>query len=134
MIEIKLPEVVWGGAQDGVEALLDKWLVAEGVQVEKGQVLASVMLVKAAIVIEAPASGALQSIFVKEGENFAAGKGQFPKILNIKKSHTCGHGPTVCRQIRLLYRTVGRPPSCKCRWLSQTKSQSTPSPIKPAQS
>ena len=82
MIELKLPDVVWEGAQDGVEALLDKWLVAEGVQVEKGQVLASVMLVKAAIDIEAPASGALHSIFVKDGESFAAGK----VLANFQKS------------------------------------------------
>jgi biotin carboxyl carrier protein len=52
------------------------------VQVEKGQVLASVMLVKAAIDIEAPASGALHSIFVKDGESFAAGK----VLANFQKS------------------------------------------------
>ena len=74
MIELKLPDVVWEGAQDGVEALLDKWLVTEGVQVVRGQVLASVMLVKAAIDIEAPDNGSIQSIFVKDGESFAAGK------------------------------------------------------------
>ena len=74
MIEIKLPDVAWEGAQDGVEALLDKWLVTEGMTVVKGQVLAAVMLVKAAIDIEAPENGALQTIFVKDGESFAAGK------------------------------------------------------------
>lgn len=74
MIEIKLPDVAWQGAQDDVEALLEKWLVTEGAPVNKGQVLATVTLVKAAIDIEAPEHGALQSIFVKEGESFAAGK------------------------------------------------------------
>ena len=74
MIELKLPDVAWEGAQDGVEALLDKWLVAEGTPVVKGQVLASVMLVKAAIDIEAPENGSLHSLFVKDGESFAAGK------------------------------------------------------------
>ena len=74
MIEIKLPDVAWEGAQDGVEALLDKWLVTVGMPVVKGQSLAAVMLVKAAIDIEAPENGSLQFIFVKEGESFAAGK------------------------------------------------------------
>jgi pyruvate/2-oxoglutarate dehydrogenase complex dihydrolipoamide acyltransferase (E2) component len=74
MIEIKLPDVAWEGSQNGVEALLDKWLVIEGVQVVKGQVLASVMLAKAAIDIEAPGNGFLQSIFVKDGDSFSPGK------------------------------------------------------------
>ncbi len=74
MIELKLPDVAWEGSQDGVEALLDKWLVMEGEPVVKGQVLASVMLVKAAIDIEAPGNGSIQSIFVKDGESFSAGK------------------------------------------------------------
>ncbi len=37
MIPITLPDAAWEGAQDGIEALLDKWLVAPGVHVAKGQ-------------------------------------------------------------------------------------------------
>jgi pyruvate/2-oxoglutarate dehydrogenase complex dihydrolipoamide acyltransferase (E2) component len=73
MMDIKLPDPVWDGAQAGVEALLDKWRVAEGAPVVKGQVLATVVLVKASIDIEAPENGALQSIFVQDGESFPAG-------------------------------------------------------------
>jgi hypothetical protein len=39
MIDIKLPDAAWDGVQDGAEALLDKWLVAENVLVKKGQIL-----------------------------------------------------------------------------------------------
>ena len=82
MIELKLPDVAWIGAQDGVEALLDKWLVTEGAPVVKGQVLAAVMLVKAAIDIEAPEDGSIQAILVKDGESFAPGK----VLANFQKS------------------------------------------------
>ena len=37
MIDIKLPDAAWDGVQDGAEALLDKWLVAENVLVKKGK-------------------------------------------------------------------------------------------------
>ena len=62
MIEIKLPSTAWDGAQEGVEALLDKWQVAEKTVVTKGQVLATVVLVKASIDIEAPENGWLEKI------------------------------------------------------------------------
>ena len=70
---IKLQDAAWDGAQEGVEALLDKWLVTEKTRVSKGQVLVTVVLVKASIDIEAPADGWLEKIFVKDGESFAAG-------------------------------------------------------------
>ena len=54
MIEIKLADAAWSGAQDGTEALLDKWLVGVGEPVKAGQVIASVVLVKASIDMEAP--------------------------------------------------------------------------------
>ena len=73
MIELKLPDVAWEGAQDGVEALLDKWLVAPGVPVKKGQVLVSVVLVKAAMDIEAPQDGQIVAVLVQSGESFAPG-------------------------------------------------------------
>ena len=73
MIDIKLPSTAWDGAQEGVEALLDKWQVAEKTLVTKGQVVATVVLVKASIDIEAPDNGWLENICVKEGESFADG-------------------------------------------------------------
>ena len=73
MIEIRLPSTAWDGAQEGVEALLDKWQVTEQTAVTKGQVLATVVLVKASIDIEAPNNGWLENIRVKERERFASG-------------------------------------------------------------
>ena len=73
MIPIMLPDAAWEGAQDGIEALLDKWLVAPGVHVAKGQLIASAVLVKAAMDIEAPADGVIDAIAVRDGESFASG-------------------------------------------------------------
>ena len=73
MIDIKLQDISWDGAEDGVEALLDKWLVAEKTLVKKGQVLVAVVLVKATIDIEAPEDGFIEKIIVKDGESFKNG-------------------------------------------------------------
>lgn len=73
MMEIQLPASVWTGGQEEAEALLDKWLVAPGVPVRKGQVLATVVLVKAAIDVEAPQDGQITLIAVRDGESFGAG-------------------------------------------------------------
>ena len=73
MIDIRLQDLAWDGTQDGVEALLDKWLVAEKTLVKKGQVLVAVILVKATIDIEAPEDGFIEKIIVKDGESFKNG-------------------------------------------------------------
>jgi pyruvate/2-oxoglutarate dehydrogenase complex dihydrolipoamide acyltransferase (E2) component len=73
MIDIMLPAMAWDGTQDATEALLDKWLVAPGVPVKKGQVLVSVVLVKAAMDIEAPQDGQIVAVLVQSGESFAPG-------------------------------------------------------------
>jgi len=73
LIDIKLQDISWDGAEDGVEALLDKWLVAEKTLVKKGQVLVAVVLVKATIDIEAPEDGFIEKIIVKNGESFKNG-------------------------------------------------------------
>ena len=70
-MEIKLQDSAWDGAQDGVEALLDNWAVAEKAAVKKGQVLVTVVLVKASIDSEAPADGWIDQMLVKAGESFA---------------------------------------------------------------
>jgi pyruvate/2-oxoglutarate dehydrogenase complex dihydrolipoamide acyltransferase (E2) component len=74
MIDIQLAEADWAGVDNGVEALLEKWLVPVGAPLRKGQPMASVMLVKASIDIEAPADGTLASILVAEGDSFAIGQ------------------------------------------------------------
>ena len=46
-----------------------RWLKAEGDRVSEGEVIAEVETAKATIEIEAPASGVLARILVREGEN-----------------------------------------------------------------
>lgn len=72
-MDIKLDETAWVGPQDEAHALLDKWLVAENEPVKKGQVLVSVVMVKATIDIEAPSDGFIKKMLIFDGENFAIG-------------------------------------------------------------
>jgi len=74
MSAVILLDAAWDGVTPGVEALLDSWAVGVGVPVVKGQTLATVVLVKASIDIEAPANGHLSAIYVKAEESFVAGK------------------------------------------------------------
>lgn len=73
MIAIKLDDAAWDGAQDNAQALLEKWLVSENEPVKKGQVLVTVVMVKATIDIEAPTDGYVEKIWVTNGESFALG-------------------------------------------------------------
>jgi pyruvate/2-oxoglutarate dehydrogenase complex dihydrolipoamide acyltransferase (E2) component len=73
VIEIKLYAEAWDGAQDGAQALLEKWLVSENEQVKKGQTLVTVVMVKATIDIEAPSDGYIDKILILQGESFAIG-------------------------------------------------------------
>lgn len=73
MMEIKLPDAAWSGVEVGVEALLEKWMVAAGELVARGQVIACVMLVKASIDIEAPTDGVLTKVLVQAGKSFTLG-------------------------------------------------------------
>ena len=73
MIEIKLDAAAWDGAQDNAQALLEKWLVAENIQVKKGEALVTVVMVKATIDIEAPTDGYIIRILIPNGESFALG-------------------------------------------------------------
>jgi hypothetical protein len=60
MSDIVLLDAAWDGVAADVEALLDSWAVGVGVAVVKGQTLATVVLVKASIDIEAPCQWALE--------------------------------------------------------------------------
>jgi pyruvate/2-oxoglutarate dehydrogenase complex dihydrolipoamide acyltransferase (E2) component len=71
--EVELGADAWKGVDAGVEALLDKWLVAEGDRVQAGERLANVVLVKANLDIVAPVSGRIEKILVKTNETFARG-------------------------------------------------------------
>ncbi len=74
MTAITLSADAWKDIDLTTEALVDKWLVAEGDTVRAGQLLANVVLVKANQDIVAPADGRVEKILVQAGETFAQGK------------------------------------------------------------
>lgn len=74
MTEIVLDAGAWKDVETGVEALVDRWQVAEGDTVRAGQVLANVVLVKSNLDIVAPADGRIDRILVHDGETFAQGQ------------------------------------------------------------
>ncbi len=74
MIDIVLDASAWQDVEPGTQALLDKWLVAEGAQVRAGQPLVSVVLIKATLEVPAPADGVVASILVPEAETFGPGQ------------------------------------------------------------
>lgn len=74
MTGITLSADAWKDIDPATEALVDKWLAAEGDTVRAGQALAKVVLVKANQDIVAPADGRIEKILVQAGETFAQGK------------------------------------------------------------
>lgn len=73
MTDVTLRAEAWEGVDTSVQALVDKWLVQPGEQVQAGQPLANVVLVKANQEITAPASGRVARILVPAGATFARG-------------------------------------------------------------
>jgi biotin carboxyl carrier protein len=73
VIEISIPDEAWADVEAGTEALLDEWFVAAGDEVKAGQILGSVMVVKTAIEVVAPADGVIESLDVAATQNFAKG-------------------------------------------------------------
>ncbi|MEP1446920.1 MAG: biotin/lipoyl-containing protein [Paraglaciecola sp.] len=51
---------IWEGLEQGTEALLDEWLVEDGADVEIGQPIALIVVVKANHEIMAPKKGAIK--------------------------------------------------------------------------
>lgn len=74
MTTITLSAEAWKDIDPSTEALLDKWLVAEGDTVRAGQPLANVVIVKSNQEIVAPDDGQVEKILVQEGDTFAQGK------------------------------------------------------------
>ena len=70
MVAVRLPDEAWVGVDAGTEALMERWLVAEGAQVRKGQAIAEIVLVKTNMQIEAPSGGVLSRILVPEDGTF----------------------------------------------------------------
>ena len=73
MIDLLLSADVWTDIDADVEALLDKWFVAEGDIVQAGQVLLTVVVIKASMDILAPAAGRMDKILIPAGATFARG-------------------------------------------------------------
>ncbi|MGD9736482.1 MAG: 2-oxo acid dehydrogenase subunit E2 [Solirubrobacterales bacterium] len=70
MIGVRLPEEAWEDVEEGVEGLLEEWLVEEGAAVEAGQGLANATVVKTSFEVLAPTAGTLKEIAVAGGETF----------------------------------------------------------------
>ncbi len=71
-VAIRLPDDAWGTVE--AEALVDRWLVAEGARVSAGQPLVAVVLVKTNIEVPAPADGVLTKILVPADHTFKRGQ------------------------------------------------------------
>lgn len=74
MLNIRLPDEMWTDVEPGTEALLDKWLVKEGDTVVANQPLASVVLIKTAVDVTAPAGGRIVKILVPAEGTFGRGR------------------------------------------------------------
>lgn len=73
MKDVVLDPGLWESVDEGTEALLDQWLVAEGEPVAAGQPLARAVLVKSSIDVPAPVAGRLGQVLVPDGDTFARG-------------------------------------------------------------
>jgi pyruvate/2-oxoglutarate dehydrogenase complex dihydrolipoamide acyltransferase (E2) component len=72
-MDVTLEDSVWEDVDPGTEALVERWLVAQGDTVTKGQALAEVVVVKANYEIVAPAAGTLSRILVEAEGTFGRG-------------------------------------------------------------
>jgi pyruvate/2-oxoglutarate dehydrogenase complex dihydrolipoamide acyltransferase (E2) component len=73
VIEIRPPAEVFEGADQGVEGLLERWLVDEGDAVSADEPVADAVLVKASFQVPAPCDGTIARIVVPQGDTFPPG-------------------------------------------------------------
>lgn len=79
-VEVTSPEKIWEENQEAVEGDLVEelsgtvvnWLVSEGKQVEEGEEIAEIEVIKTSMTLEAPTSGTI-TIHVGEGKAFKPG-------------------------------------------------------------
>ncbi len=74
MTDITLAADAWKDIDQSTEALIDKWLVAEGDTVRAGQPVAQVVLVKSSQEVVAPVNGQIEKILLQAGDTFARGQ------------------------------------------------------------
>jgi pyruvate/2-oxoglutarate dehydrogenase complex dihydrolipoamide acyltransferase (E2) component len=72
--DIVLADSAWEGVEARTEALVERWLVAQGSPVEAGAPLVRVVLVKSSIDVTAPRAGRLAQVLVPAGETFRRGQ------------------------------------------------------------
>jgi pyruvate/2-oxoglutarate dehydrogenase complex dihydrolipoamide acyltransferase (E2) component len=73
VIEIKAPVEAFEDADEGVEGLLEAWLVSEGDDVTVGQAVADAVVVKTSFQVCAPCDGTIGEIVVPKGDTFGVG-------------------------------------------------------------
>ncbi len=73
MIEVAAPAEPFEDAGEGVEGLLETWLVEENDRVAAGQPVADAIVVKTSFQITAPCEGTVAEILVPQGNTFAPG-------------------------------------------------------------
>lgn len=73
MTEVMLDPERWEAVEAGNDALLERWLAAEGDHVHAGQLLAQATLVHERVDVPAPHDGVLEQIVVGAGERFGLG-------------------------------------------------------------
>jgi pyruvate/2-oxoglutarate dehydrogenase complex dihydrolipoamide acyltransferase (E2) component len=73
VIDIRPPEDVFADVDEGVEGLLEAWLVDENDRVAAGQPVADAVVIKTSFQVLAPAAGTIDEIVVPKGDTFAAG-------------------------------------------------------------
>lgn len=73
MIDIRPPEDVFVDVDEGVEGLLEAWLVDENDRVAADQPVADAVVVKTSFQVLAPSAGTVAEIVVRKGDTFAAG-------------------------------------------------------------
>jgi pyruvate/2-oxoglutarate dehydrogenase complex dihydrolipoamide acyltransferase (E2) component len=73
VIEIRPPEDIFEDVDEGVEGLLEAWLVDESDRVAPDQPVADAVVIKTAFQVLAPAAGTIAEIVVPKGDTFPAG-------------------------------------------------------------
>ena len=73
MIEITPPEDVFEDVDEGVEGLLEAWLVEENDRVAAEEPVADAVVIKTSFQVLAPAAGTIAEIVVPKGDTFAVG-------------------------------------------------------------
>jgi pyruvate/2-oxoglutarate dehydrogenase complex dihydrolipoamide acyltransferase (E2) component len=73
VIEIRPPDDIFEDVDEGVEGLLEAWLVDENDRVAADQPVADAVVIKTSFQVLAPAAGTIAEIVVCKGDTFPAG-------------------------------------------------------------